>query len=302
VNATAIAEAHNPSGLAAPVSVSVKPWLIPNCDPSNTTNPSPNCAGDSSFVDPVDGTIQNNGAFINTAVPIVISKVPQGTNPVLAAGKLQYYPLDIPVTPAPVCPSTTAASCGQVTSLNYLDNIACTSQYKVKCGDLVGPAENLTVENANNDNRELPATEGTQCLIHGNTVGAVDGQDALTWVANGRPITFTGGTQNPNPPLRGTVNISRSDSIVTVPIYNRVIGGGNRLALCNAGGCNRRTTIVGFMQLGIVETDPPAPPPPGGTSGSFSAFILNVAGCPDSSGNAVSGSAGSPVPVRLITP
>ncbi len=298
VNATAIAEAYNPSGQTAPVSLAVKPWLIPNCDPSNTTNPSPNCTGDSSFVDPVDGTIQNNGNFIATNVPIVISKVPQGTNPALAAGKLQYYPLDVPVTPAPVCPSTTALSCAQVTTLDYLDNIACTSQYRVKCGDPVGPGDNLTIENANNDNRELPATEGTQCLIHSTAPGGVDTQDALTYVANGRPITFTGGTGNPNPTLRGTVNISRSDSVVTVPLYNRVTGGGNKLALCNGGGCNRRTTVVGFMQLGIVETQPP----PAATSGSFSAFILNVSGCPNSSGNAVSGSGVSPVPVRLITP
>ena len=36
VTATAMAEAYNPSGSAAPVQVqAVKPWLIPNCDPTN---------------------------------------------------------------------------------------------------------------------------------------------------------------------------------------------------------------------------------------------------------------------------
>src|SRR6478609_337327 len=36
VTATAVAEAYNPSGSAAPVWVQgVKPWLIPNCDPTN---------------------------------------------------------------------------------------------------------------------------------------------------------------------------------------------------------------------------------------------------------------------------
>ncbi len=35
VTATAVAEAYNPSGSAAPVQVQgVKPWLIPNCDPT----------------------------------------------------------------------------------------------------------------------------------------------------------------------------------------------------------------------------------------------------------------------------
>jgi hypothetical protein len=300
VNATAIAEAYNPSGLAAPISVSVKPFLIPNCDPSNAAPANPNCAGSSYFVDPNDGTIENDGNFIGKpATPIVFTKIPQGVNPNPTTGQLQYYPLEMPVAPlAPVCPSTAATSCTQVTSLDYLDNIACTSQYKVKCGDPIGPGDDLTIENNNDINSAVPATQGTQCLIHGNTVGAVDGQDALTWVANGRPITFTGGTQNPNPALRGTVNISRSDSIVTVPLYTRRTGGGggSRIALCTGVNCFRRTTVAGFMQLGIVETQPPP-----GTAGSFSAYILNVSGCPDTSGNAVSGGGVSPVPVRLIT-
>jgi uncharacterized membrane protein len=43
VSATAIAEAYNPSGQQAPIRVSVKPWLIPNCDISHKVplNPLP---------------------------------------------------------------------------------------------------------------------------------------------------------------------------------------------------------------------------------------------------------------------
>ena len=48
VTATAVAEAYNPSGSAAPVQMTgVKPWLIPNCDP---TNPGAgDCAGGALF-------------------------------------------------------------------------------------------------------------------------------------------------------------------------------------------------------------------------------------------------------------
>ena len=63
VTATAMAEAYNPSGSAAPIQVQgVKPWLIPNCDP---TNGGPgDCAAGGRFVDNISGAIQNNGSFV----------------------------------------------------------------------------------------------------------------------------------------------------------------------------------------------------------------------------------------------
>ena len=96
--------------------------------------------------------------------------------------------------------------------------------------------------------------EGTQCLIHASGRGPTLGQDELlpTGVApdGTPPITIKGGDNNPNPALQGVTSISRSDSIVTVPIYHRAAAPLNDL--CPAG-CTLTGTIVGFLQLGIQE-------------------------------------------------
>jgi hypothetical protein len=315
VSATAIAEAYNPSGNGPPIQASVKPWFIPNCDVSNKTPPNPNCTGGyapfvNTAVTPNDGSIANNGAFIGNT--ITVTKVPRGMNLALCKGgcppyNTQYYPLNIPINPpAAVCPSTSASnnSCAQVGTSTYLDNITCSSQEKVSCGQFIGQGETITIDNNNNNNLQLPATEGMQCLIHGNTTGGVDGQDALTQPnGSGKPVEITAGTNNPNPVFAAarTPNISRSDSIVTVPIYDGVIGA-NPLSLCQGFPCNRRATVVGFLQLGIIESNPPPTPPGPPPNGSFQAIILNAAGCnPTPTGNTVSGGGVSPVPVRLIS-
>ena len=88
VTATAVAEAYNPSGSAAPIQVQgVKPWLIPNCDPdpANLTAPH-DCAGAGLFVDPVDGSIKNNGSFVGKTITLTDVAEPgepnaQGTPP-----------------------------------------------------------------------------------------------------------------------------------------------------------------------------------------------------------------------------
>ncbi len=69
VTATAVAEAYNPSGSAAPVQVQgVKPWLIPNCDPTN--GGAGDCALGARFVDNTTGAIQNNGSFIGKTITL----------------------------------------------------------------------------------------------------------------------------------------------------------------------------------------------------------------------------------------
>jgi hypothetical protein len=322
VSATATAEAYNPSGNTPPIQVSIKPWFVPNCDPGDTVGPaSPNCPASSSapFVNtavfPNNGSIANNGSFIGKT--ITVTKVPHNTNLALCNGgcappcpagvcNTQYYPLNVPVNPpAAVCPSTSAVSCGQVGTSTYLDNIACSSQFRVSCGDFIGQGETITVDNNNNNNLRLPATEGMQCLIHGNNPGAIDGQDALTQPnGSGKPIEITAGTNNPNPVFAAaqTPNISRSDSIVSVPIYDGVVGA-NPLSLCQGFACNRSAQVVGFLQLGLIESNPPPNPPGPPPNGSFQAIVLNVAGCnPGAGGNPVSGGGVSPVPVRLIAP
>jgi Putative Flp pilus-assembly TadE/G-like len=297
VTASARAEAYNPSGLAAPIQLqNVKPWLVPDCDP---TNPGPgDCAAGGYFIDPASGNIQNNGSFVaqtitlihvaGAATPNVNTTVPRTLN---------YYRLNVPIRPPqPACPST-AGSCAQVGSDNYHDNIACASTFEFSCGQTIGAGQTVTVLTGGGFG--VRTNEGTQCLIHASGQGTGQGQDILTAAAGPLPpITITGGDNNPNTALQGLANISRSDSIVTVPIYHRV-GGPN---LCPAG-CNQTGTIVGFLQLGITQNVPNGTPPSPGANGKIEAIILNAAGCnPGAANPPVSGGGFSALPVRLISP
>jgi len=62
-----------------------------------------------------------------------------------------------------------------------------------------------------------------------------------------------GGYNNPNPALR-TGSISRSDSVVTVSVYNDT-----GVAPCSGSPtvCNQQLQIIGFLQLGTQEVDNP---------------------------------------------
>jgi hypothetical protein len=85
-------------------------------------------------------------------------------------------------------------------------------------------------------------------------------------------------------------NISRSDSIVTVPIFDYQTLADNP---CPGGVCGT-AIVVGFLQLGIQSISLAKP-------GDIGAVVLNAAGCdPAAAGNpAVSGGGVAPVPVRL---
>jgi len=282
VSATAVAEAYNPSGSTAPIQVqSVKPWLIPNCDPTNAA-PGPCVAAADRFVDNTDGSIRNNGSFVGKKLTLIPAPIPGPPNVNTPPPTLNYYSLNVPIRPPnPVCPSTSAVSCGLVGSDNYHDNVACTSTFQFSCGQTVGAGQTMTINPA-----PVSTNEGTQCLMHASGQGLTRGQDAFT--DGSIPVTITGGDNNPNPALQGVPNISRSDSIVTVPIYHKV----GSADLC-PGGCTQTATIVGFLQLGITQNS-------AGGNGRIEAVIMNVAGCAGTGGTAISGGGVSPIPVRLI--
>jgi hypothetical protein len=299
ISATATAEAYNPSGLATPVQSSVKPWLVPNCDPTNAPPP---CNGTAPNFVNSDGTIPAPGAFIGQTISLY--KVRRNQPPVLnTTARSIFYAANIPTTPAPVCPSTSAISCDRVGSSDYLDNIACSSQFPVACGQPIGPGEQITVDNGGG--LTAATQEGTQCAIHASGPvppvggsGLGQGQDVIPQPASGNPISIKGGDNNPNVPLRGIDNISRSDSVITVPIYD--VPNAASLNLCPGGACNVSTKVVGFLQLAIQQQSNINLS--GGVNAGFTAVIVNVAGCsPGTFGsNTVSGGGISPVPVRLI--
>jgi hypothetical protein len=300
VTATAVAEAYNPSGSTAPIQVQgVKPWLIPNCDP---TNGGPgDCAAGGRFVDNTTGAIQNNGSFVGKTITLThVAGAAAPDASVTVPRGLDYYRANVPMNPpAPVCPSTSAVSCAQVGSDDYHDNIACASTYQFSCGQIVGAGQAVTLQTGGGG-FGVKTNEGMQCLIHARNQGPSLDQDQL--LANGgapngsAPITISGGNFNPNPLLQGVTSISRSDSIVTIPIYHQAAGPN----LC-PGGCTQTATIVGFLQLGITQNVPNPNPPGAPADGKIEGVIMNVAGCNSGAGNpAVSGGGVSSIPVRLI--
>lgn len=287
VTASSTAEAYNPSGFLVPIQVSgVKPWLVPNCDPDplNIGEPNFKCGGKSRFVKAADGSITNGGSFIGKTIEfrrINTGTAPAVSNPPAAS---QFYALDVdPSNPPTLCPSASGPSCGPVGGGdNYIDNIACSSAFKFTCGQTIGGSPIAVLTGVVGTRTR----EGTQCLIHAELAGPGQGQDVLTPGGGGSPVRIDGGDNNPNLALQGVPNISRSDSIVTVPLYD---GG----CIGVGPGCSPTTTVVGFLQLGIMQTET------GPTR--VRAVILNAAGCNSTpSGTPVSGGGISAIPVRLV--
>jgi hypothetical protein len=250
----------------------VKPWLVFNCQlPCGAPN-----------------FIGSNGAISNPALALMGTQITlhltQFDSPASGTPPPQsFYAID---PPAPVsCPSTSAVSCNQIGTgppgLFYHDNIACRGTAHFACGQIIGSGQPIQVDTRSIGNLIARTDPGTQCLIHANSLGPAQGQDTFT--ITGPPVTIAGGSNNPNSSLRLASSISRSDSVVTVPVFN-----------CAAGPtCNGTVDlqIAGFLQLGIQSV----------VAGNISAVVLNVAGCnPSNAGTPISGAGVSPVPVRLI--
>jgi hypothetical protein len=249
----------------------VKPWLVFNCQlPCGA----PNFIGSNGAI--------SNPASIGTQITLHLRQFDTPPTPPPAPPQT-FYAID---PPAPVsCPSSSAVSYNQIGTgppgLYYHDNIACKGTAHFSCGQIIGPGQPIQVDTRSQGNLIARTDPGTQCLIHANGPGLAQGQDTFT--ITGPPITIAGGSNNPNSSLRLASSISRSDSVVTVPVFN-----------CAAGPtCNGTVDlqIAGFLQLGIQSV----------VAGDISAVVLNVAGCnPSNTGLPISGAGTSPVPVRLI--
>ena len=302
VTATAEAEAYNPSGKSTPIQVAgVKPWLLANCDPTNTSPQNLKCSSGAYFVDPTTGSIENSGSFIGQTINLNFAPNHSGSSGKLSPG--QFYPLDIPENPpTPFCASSAQTGCGNTPGI-YYDSIACFNPTTFTCGESVnGPADPVWIDGRFHTGSLQPRTDqGTQCLIHSSGVTAAPPldcgggpyeQDCFVVSGPGNPILITPGTANPDASLSGANYISRSDSIITVPLFD----GTN---LCPANPCTgiqqtAPTTIVGFLQLGI-QADVSNP------SNQVQAVIMNASGCNSNpSGTVISGGNVSPIPVRLI--
>lgn len=312
VSTTATAEAYNPSNGVAPIQVSgVKPWLLPNCPPITGGPPNTTTCGTPRFIN-TNGTIANNGAFIGTTIQLVLpphsdalSSPPQPALPAGPPTEYYFYPLAVAISPpAPACPASSMPSCSQVGSGPYFDNVACTNPFQFASTEQIGPnPPAIPIDSRLGGGIGSPSwgqlqsrtDQGTQCLIHATAangpLGACTGgafeQDCFTVQAPGNPILISPGTNNPDPTLLAAAYISRSDSVVTVPLFD----GSNLCPLGPNNPCTATTNIVGFLQLGMTRDV--------GT-GIIEAVILNASGTNTGSSPAVTGGAVASIPVRLV--
>ncbi len=293
VSASATAEVFNPSNSGSVTSSSalipvaprcVKPWIVPNIDP---TSGQP-------FINLTDGSIANPGILplgkgvigenFNVAADCHRGRANcSGANmvanpPASTGGLIHYVPALIQGTPVAF------SSCSKANPFQEAIG-GCDQSTVYACGTLLGAQADLTENPVNPGNLSGDTGTAAQCLIH----SASGGQDQLN--AASFPFQLQAGSANPlvtNGVVSSSSLITTSNSIVTIPVYDSTAG--------TLVGTQPQVTIVGFLQVFIKDL--------AGT-GELNVYVMNVAGCGNGKTTAVSSTAvlgTSPVPVRLITP
>ncbi|MBZ5665093.1 MAG: hypothetical protein LAO30_10865, partial [Acidobacteriia bacterium] len=238
VRASATAEAYNPSNApsiaatpSTPVAPTcVKPWLLPNLDPSN---PTPG----STIFDSISGSIQSTsllGWSYNTAAPVgkamgfACGVGGNCTTPLPAPTSWQYYPGDDATTfPHP---TSSLPSCNPALTTNYQESIAGCIQTPISCNSLA----NIDVS-AYGALRNADTTDAVTCLTHATNNA---GDTVTSTYPPTTPFEFIAGADNPVVNSVGNT-VMVSSSLVTVPIFD--------VNTFNSGV--RNVQIIGFLQL-----------------------------------------------------
>jgi hypothetical protein len=296
VTASATAEAYNPSGLnitpdlQPPVAPTcVKPWLLPNLDPTSTTG--------AQIFNVATGAIANPGLLgtNSTKSPGFLAGNLQSGCPLGDCGSgtalpapapWRYYPgagdplsFPPPTQALPVCSSI-------ATPLTpYQKSVAGCVPTPITCNSIVKVNIDVTVY----PTRAVETAEAVNCLTHAlNTLGDGDVVDPLP-VPSTAPFDFEGGNQNPIVNARGQ-SVLVSDSLVTVPVIDS-------LALTTG---STSAQVIGFVQLFLNPDGGPSPD--AADPAPIQTKIINMAGCgTNATGQPVLGNGASPVPVRLIS-
>ena len=304
VSASASAEAYNPSnssvvnllnGAVPNAPRCVKPLLLPNCDPRQSSHGGSGCTGGTfdSFFSPAAGTIINPGDKMASGVigesfalvptcPTCTPTVNGSSNP----PTLTYYPVTLPNGAGYVCPG----NCPQAypSADDFENDLACCNLSKLQCGQ-IGPVPYSSASIA------TEAKDAGQCLIHGSGQSFVSNcqsnldQDCLDTTSSPPLFSMKAGTNNP---LVGKATgagvavgdlITTSDSMVSLAIYDSSSG----------NSPTSSPTIIGYLQVFIDDVD---------SSGNVTVTVLNVAGCGTSTSPGASGisGAGPTLPVNLI--
>ncbi|MGB0119196.1 MAG: hypothetical protein WBP73_20440, partial [Terriglobales bacterium] len=289
VAASATAEAYNPSPSATaktgstPVApICVKPWVLPNIDPSGGTTIFSATAGAITNSSLLGWTSSNNNAT-------KLSKVcPAGDCSTTKPVAWKYYPGDTTTT---FPPPTAYPTCAPAMTTDYEKSIAGCVQTVIACN-----SNNVNIDFAPYGTRNTETADAVNCLTHATGAG---GGDTVTVIPNPTtPIEFVAGDDNPfvlTGAASAGADIMVSDSMVTVPVYD--VGTGPPF--------NPPTSpvqIIGFVQL-FLNYDGFATPASGFNRGEVKTAIINMAGCGTSAtGQPILGNGASPVAVRLISP
>jgi hypothetical protein len=303
VVATATAEAYNPSGAGAagltpvsPVALTcVKPWLLPNIDPSSDP------AAPTEIFDPDSGAINTWAAanllgwtYTSTyGKPMSLACDPPARtigdcsispgNPLPTPSAWQYFPGDDATTfphPTQALPTCT------LPLNNYQKSIVGCIQTPISCNSLAN------IDTTSPATRDAETTAAVSCLTHAtNTVGDADRVDLTAAAAPIPPFQFLAGAENPvsiaDPALAGK-DVLVSSSLVTVPVFDSSLPNWP-----NTGNVH----IIGFVQLFLYPDGQVTAP-----IGSVNATVINMVGCgTDATGTKILGNGASPVAVRLIS-
>ncbi len=291
VSASATAEAYNPSGTTVggqiPVApFCVKPWLVPNMDPSNAGKP---------IFDPTTGAITSGSNLLGWSSTstggVAMSPACNGVNgscipmPSLPLTQWTYFPGDDATTfPPPPTPS-----CSTALTTPYQFSIAGCIQIPISCSSPVGNPAKIDPNPYPGSGRSSDTTDAVNCLTHATASG---GGDTVTPpVPLTAPFQFIAGAGNPlvaAGALTTGANTPVSDSLVTVPVFD--------VNSYNSGAGT--AAIIGFVQLFLNPNGAQTLP-----LGSVNTTVINLAGCGSAvAGTAINGNGASPVAVRLITP
>ena len=285
IAASATAEAYNPSGLATglntsqppPVAVScVKPWLLPNIDPLNTSI---------GIFAPGSGAI-NDTNLLGSQQPGMLVNCPASgcTPPHPTPAAWSYYPGDTSPSGMFAAPPPNSVSCSPSTTgftpTDYQLAVAGCVQTPIPCN-----TTSVAIDLNAYTGRDADTFAAVNCLSHSAT-NAGDKIDVTTFPAG--PFEFLVGDENPlvAAGLTSGSDVVVSDSLVTVPVFDTPSFNGTTV------------NLIGFVQLFLNPDGNPAP-----NGGQISTTVVNLVGCgTNSSGNPIYGNGAAAVPVRLITP